>query len=131
VSEPQQMPTSEFLRSNDGLKEIAFRSERSAPLFADGANLQWVWAESRKHLLLVIYERGEGPTPASGSSACAAACAAFGLGLIDNEVDVAMPAGSLAVRLEGKPTKISRVTLIGDAHRILDGMVSNRVIAGY
>jgi len=124
VSKPQQMPTLEFLRNDENLKEIAFRSERSTPLFAHGANLQWVWPARRKLLLLTIYERGEGPTPASGSSACAAACAAFGLGLIDNDVEVAMPGGSLAVRLEGTRTEISRVTLIGDAHRILDGIVS-------
>jgi diaminopimelate epimerase len=125
VSEPSQVPTLELLRTHDeALKAIAFRSERVTPLFADGANLQWVWLESRQRLQLVVYERGEGPTPASGSSACAAACAAFSLKLIDNDVDVVMPGGILAVHLQGTPDEIKRVTLVGDAHRILDGVVS-------
>jgi diaminopimelate epimerase len=124
VRERPHLPSFELIKKNDEiLREIAFRDNRPAPLFANGINLQWVWPESRRRLSLVIYERGEGPTPASGSSACAAACAAFRLGLTENEVEVVMPGGTLAVTLEGTAPDIHGVTLRGNAHRILDGMV--------
>lgn len=72
----------------------------------------------------MIYERGEGPTPASGSSACAAACAAFALGLINNTVDVVMPGGALAIRVDGTPANIRAVTLSGSATKIFEGEIS-------
>ena len=125
VPQAYHLPSFETLRAHDAsLKVIAFRNQIATPIFPDGVNLQWVWPESRKRLRLMIYERGEGPTPASGSSACAAACAAFSLGLIDNDVDVVMLGGTLAVHLQGAMTVIKAVTLIGNARRILDGVVS-------
>jgi len=125
VRERPQLPKLEVMQKYaDTLKEIAFRKNGPARLFADGINLQWIWPESRQRLSLVIYERGEGPTPASGSSACATACAAFRLGLTENEVEVGMPGGTLAVKIEGTAADIQSVTLRGHAHLILDGMVS-------
>lgn len=125
--EKHRMPgTAEMAACNEALRAIAFRpavADRTGAVFANGANLQWAYAPDRAHLELAIYERGEGPTMASGSSASAAACAAFARGLIDSAVDVVMPGGTLAVRIQGSPDNITAVTLSGYATRILDGVV--------
>ena len=123
VSEPRHLPDPAALQIHSpSLRAIAFRDSRN-PIFANGVNLQWAWAESRRVLRLAIYERGEGPTLASGSSACAAACAAYALRMVDAEVEVMMPGGRLTISLEGAPTDIEKVTLSGFARRILEGRV--------
>jgi diaminopimelate epimerase len=125
--EQDRMPgMAELIACNEALRAIAFRpaaTDRTSAVFANGANLQWACAPDRAHLALAIYERGEGPTMASGSSASAAASAAFARGLIDSAVNVVMPGGTLAVRLKGSADNITAVTLSGYATRILDGAV--------
>jgi diaminopimelate epimerase len=131
VANKDQLPSSQELAADDNtLRTIAFRPDtdsRTTAVFANGANLQWVHIGSRSHLDLVIYERGEGVTPASGSSASAAACAAFARGLINPAVDVVMPGGTLAIRIDGTADKIRTVTLSGFATRILEGCVDTRI----
>jgi diaminopimelate epimerase len=127
-----RMPGMPELTSCEALRGIAFRpsaTNRANAVFANGANLQWAYAPDRAHLALAIYERGEGPTMASGSSASAAACAAFARDLIDSSVDVVMPGGTLAIRLKGSPDNIIGVTLSGFASRILDGTVDLDIFA--
>lgn len=104
------------------MRTISFRTDDAGTVFADGANLQWAWPESRTRLRLSIYERGEGPTLASGSSACAAACAAYALDLVEERLDVIMPGGTLAISVEGPRTSIKSVTLAGFATKTLDGI---------
>jgi diaminopimelate epimerase len=124
VSAADELPDLEALRSHHpALKAIAFCNGSNAQIFASGINLQWAWPESRTALKLAVYERGEGPTMASGSSACAAACAAYALGLVDSEVEVRMPGGNLGISLRGTPDKITSVTLSGFASRIFEGTV--------
>ena len=124
VSKIEQLPDHSTLQVHSPtLKTIAFRGCSPEPIFANGINLQWAWAESRRVLRLAIYERSEGPTLASGSSACAAACAAYALKLIDRDVEVIMPGGKLAISLDGSPRDITTVTLSGFARRIFEGMV--------
>jgi diaminopimelate epimerase len=118
--------------AGDALRGIAFRPDnarRDQAAFANGSNLQWARVKDRTHLDLMIYERGEGPTMASGSSASAAASAAFARRLVDATVDVVMPGGTLAIRIEGTPDRIHSVTLSGFATRILDGKVDRRALA--
>jgi diaminopimelate epimerase len=126
VGENQRIGMKEMAACNEALRAIAFRPPdigRTSAVFANGANLQWAYIPDRAHLELAIYERGEGPTTASGSSASAAACAAFARGLIDRAVEVIMPGGTLAIRIDGSPNNIKGVTLSGYATRILDGLV--------
>ena len=123
VSDPRQLPNFNTLREcDDVLRPIAFRTGMAAAPFAEGANLQWAWPETRTRLRLSIYERGEGPTAASGSSACAAACAAYALDLVEGRVDVVMPGGTLAISIDGPRTSIKSVTLAGFAAKTLDGV---------
>jgi hypothetical protein len=41
--------------------------------------------------------------------------------MVDNRVEVAMPGGSLDLRVEGSPDDIRSITLSGFATKILDG----------
>ncbi len=70
------------------------------PLFPNRTNVQFVAVRSRVRLEARIWERGAGPTEASGSSACAIASAAVRLGLADGRVTVASPGGTLDVEVQ-------------------------------
>ena len=71
-----------------------------APEFPQRTNVQFGRALARDALTIQIWERGAGYTLASGTSACAAASAARHLGLVDDEVNVQMPGGSLTVAFQ-------------------------------
>ncbi len=95
----------------DRLKAIAFipdDAESAAacamgPAFAHGINLQWAARVADDHIAARIFERGEGPTRSSGSSATAVACAARQLGLVTADVvRVEMPGGTATLRFEQK-----------------------------
>lgn len=127
VQNSAHLPSRQQLRScDDALRAISFRPDSKVditPTFAHGANLQWIRVRNRSEIDLVVYERGEGPTDASGSSASAAACAAFARGLIGSNITVNMPGGSLAIRILADADKIRSVTLSGFATRILEAYV--------
>jgi diaminopimelate epimerase len=53
----------------------------------------------RANIEIRIWERGAGYTFASGSSSCAAAGAAYTLGMVDNKINVKMPGGTLFVEI--------------------------------
>lgn len=113
------------------LREIAFRPSRkdsSTSVFREGSNLQWVRVASRSHIKIAIFERGEGPTLASGSSAIAAASAAYARGLVNPVLRVEMPGGVLHVSISGSASAMKTVALSGFAVRILDGHVSRTAI---
>ncbi len=67
------------------------------PLFPNRINMQLAQVIDRRSLRIEIWERGAGYTLASGSSSCAAACAARRLGLVDGGVTVHMPGGTLSI----------------------------------
>ncbi len=60
-------------------------------------NMQLVDVVDRRTVRALIWERGAGYTRSSGSSACAVAAACARAGLVDREVQVVMPGGTLAV----------------------------------
>ena len=66
-------------------------------IFPRFTNVQLAAPVGRRALQVWIWERGAGETLASGSSACAAACAAVRLGLVRSPVEVRMPGGALRV----------------------------------
>jgi diaminopimelate epimerase len=69
--------------------------------FPKRTNVQLAVATGPRALSLLVWERGAGATRASGSSACAAACAAVRLGLAKSPVSVRMPGGALRVEVSG------------------------------
>ena len=63
-----------------------------------------------------VFERGEGPTASSGTSASAVACAAWRVGWVAaGEVKVVMPGGTAPILLEEVEGELSRVRLFGTA----------------
>ncbi|WP_350615769.1 diaminopimelate epimerase [Pseudomonas sp. HY7a-MNA-CIBAN-0227] len=83
-----------------------------------GVNLQWVARESDNRLMARVFERGEGPTASSGTSASAVACAAWHVGWVAaGAVEVVMPGGTAPVRLEEHEGELSSVSLFGTARR--------------
>ncbi len=90
-----------------------------APQFPNRINLQLLKVLDRHNIQIEIYERGAGYTLASGSSSCAAASAAYKLGLVDREVTVHMPGGELfisilpdeSVYMTGKVQRVGEMTL--------------------
>lgn len=62
-------------------------------------NMQLLKVLDRSNIQIEIYERGAGYTLASGTSSCAAATAAFHLGLVDRNVTVHMPGGTLEIQI--------------------------------
>ena len=64
------------------------------PFFPEGTNVELAVVESPKRVRILIWERGVGPTEASGTGACAAAVAAAAFGGAARAVDVVSPGGT-------------------------------------
>lgn len=109
---------------------VAFMSEVSRALaeklgpaierhtrFPQRTNVQFARVLDRHELQLEIWERGAGYTLASGSSACAASCAAVRLGHCDSPITVRMRGGNLTIQVAPDFT----VTMLGPVTRVADG----------
>ena len=62
--------------------------------FPDGTNVEFVEVERPDRIRILIWERGVGPTTASGTGACASAVAAAAHGGAARSMDVVSPGGS-------------------------------------
>ncbi len=78
------------------LSEIGPRVEHD-PLFPERTNVQLAEVVSRALVRARVWERGVGPTLASGSSACAIAVAGWRRGLTDRKIGVDLPGGRLDI----------------------------------
>lgn len=81
-------------------KETALKlgpSIENHSMFPNKINMQLLKVIDRNNIQIEIWERGAGYTMASGSSSCAAASAAYKLGLVDNEIKVHMPGGEIDI----------------------------------
>jgi len=87
-----------------------------AAQFPERINMQLCHVIDRNNLQIEIYERGAGYTLASGTSACAAAAAAYKMGLADAAMAVHMPGGTLEVLVneDGSVSLTGAVTYIGE-----------------
>jgi diaminopimelate epimerase len=61
--------------------------------FPQGTNVELAAVDNAGHVRILIWERGVGPTEASGTGACAAAVAAMSYGGAERDVSVAAPGG--------------------------------------
>ena len=84
--------------SKDLVCRIGKYSE-SARQFPEKINTQIMKVLDRTHIQTEVYERGAGYTLASGSGCCAAAAAAYRLGLTDPKMVVQMPGGTLEIEI--------------------------------
>ncbi|KAF2391242.1 diaminopimelate epimerase [Pseudomonas frederiksbergensis] len=124
VSDAEALPDNEQMREpglSEGLTRIAYAMPSGAGQpCAAGVNLQWAMLESEGRIVARVFERGEGPTASSGTSASAVACAAWRVGWVKaGEVKVVMPGGTAPILLEEEQGVLSRVRLFGTA-RLMD-----------
>ncbi|MDF9902428.1 UNVERIFIED_ORG: diaminopimelate epimerase [Pseudomonas reinekei] len=123
VENADDLPGNEQMREpalGEGLMRIAYAMPVGAgkPCPA-GINLQWAMRLSEGHIAARVFERGEGPTASSGTSASAVACAAWRVGWVRaGEVKVTMPGGTAPILLEEEQGELSRVSLFGTARMI-------------
>ncbi|UZE22119.1 diaminopimelate epimerase [Pseudomonas sp. B21-056] len=81
-----------------------------------GVNLQWAWREAEGRIAARVFERGEGPTASSGTSASAVASAAWRVGWVKaGPVSVVMPGGTAPILLTEVGGELVRVSLFGTA----------------
>ncbi|MFO7858842.1 MAG: diaminopimelate epimerase [Ectothiorhodospiraceae bacterium] len=71
------------------------------PDFPAGANTGFMEVVARDHIRLRVHERGAGETLACGTGACAAVVAGRLQGLLDEQVTVTLPGGTLTVSWAG------------------------------
>ena len=120
VERADELPGNEQMRE-PGLSEALTRIAYAVPTGAGepcpaGVNLQWAMLESEGRIVARVFERGEGPTASSGTSASAVACAAWRVGwVVAGEVKVVMPGGTAPILLEEEQGELSRVSLFGTA----------------
>jgi diaminopimelate epimerase len=86
--------------------------------FPESVNVGFAQVESRGRIRLRVHERGAGETLACGSGACAAAAVLMRRGLVDREVDVALPGGTLRI---GWRDDASPITMAGPAAFVFEG----------
>ena len=124
VENADDLPSNEQMREpalGEGLMRIAYAMPVGAgkPCPA-GINLQWAMRVSEGQIAARVFERGEGPTASSGTSASAVACAAWRVGWVRaGEVKVTMPGGTAPILLEEERGELRRVSLFGTA-RLID-----------
>ena len=67
------------------------------PVFPDGSNVELATVDAPDRVRILIWERGVGPTEASGTGACASAVAAMQFGGAARDVQVVSPGGAQRV----------------------------------
>lgn len=90
----------------------------NAEEFPERMNLQICRQIDRGNLDIEIWERGSGYTKASGTGSCAAAIAAYKLGLVENRINVNQPGGMIEIDIkeDGTIYMTGNVGYIADVH---------------
>ncbi|WP_409285034.1 diaminopimelate epimerase [Pseudomonas protegens] len=104
----------------EGLTAVAFAwpQGRGEPCPA-GVNLQWAMRESAQRIVARVFERGEGPTASSGTSASAVACAAWRGGWVPaGRGEVLVACGTAPLVLQERGGWFARVSLFGTARAL-------------
>jgi len=89
-------------------------------IFPRRTNVQLAAPTGPKALSILIWERGAGETLASGSSACAVACAGIRLGLVKSPVTVKAPGGTLIIAVDSQ----YHITMSGPVIEVARGELS-------
>ena len=75
-------------------------------MFPNKANIGFMQVKSPQHIALRVYERHVGETSACGTGACAAVAVGQTQGLLDKNVTVDLPGGSLQIECENSAAPI-------------------------
>ena len=95
-------------------------------IFPKRTNVQLAVPTGPRTISILIWERGAGETQASGSSACAAACAGVRLGLVKSPVSVKAPGGTLDITVDPQ----YNITMKGPVTEVARGEISQAFIDG-
>ncbi len=87
------------------------------PMFPNRVNFEIANVVDRERITARVWERGAGETLSCGTGACAIAVAAYLHGLVDNQVDITLPGGTLTVDWDG----VGEVFLSGPAEAVFTG----------
>lgn len=90
------------------------------PLFPERVNVGFMQVIDRSRIRLRVYERGAAETLACGTGACAAVAVGQQWGLLDEEVQVALPGGELTIRWVGDGENL---WMIGPATTVFEGTI--------
>lgn len=96
------------------------------PFFPQRTNVQLAERTGPDSIRILIWERGAGETPSSGSSACAVASAAVRLGLVKSPVTVESQGGELLVDVD----EGFNLTLTGHVAEMARGTFSSEMLSG-
>ena len=88
-------------------------------MFPNRINVQFVQIIDRKNIMIEIWERGAGYTLASGSGSCGVVSVLRRKDLVDNNVNVHMPGGTLEVYID----KNNKIRLKGPVTRVACGIL--------
>jgi len=95
------------------------------PLFPRKTNVQFLQVIDRKNIRIEIWERGAGYTLASGSSSSASAAVAHRLGLVDREVTVHMPGGTIGIEIGDGFS----IMMTGTVNKVAEGVMHPELFA--
>lgn len=88
--------------------------------FPKNVNAGFMQIDSRSEITLRVYERGAGWTLACGTGACAAMVTAHKWGLVEDQVKVNLPGGSLVINWDGE----GDVIMTGPATKVFEGRIA-------
>lgn len=88
-------------------------------IFPHRINVQMVEIIDKENVKIEIWERGAGYTLASGSSSCAVASILLKKGLINNNVNVHMPGGTLKISIDEQ----FNIKLLGPTEKVACGIL--------
>jgi diaminopimelate epimerase len=94
------------------------------PMFPNRINVQFAKVISEKEVEIMIWERGAGWTLASGSSSCAVASVMVKKGLVQPNLTVKMPGGSLEIEID----KSWNIRMSGAVREIANGKLSKELL---
>lgn len=89
--------------------------------FPERVNAGFMQIINKEHIKLRVYERGAGETQACGSGACAAVAVGIMQGLLNNNVQVDLPGGSLMIEWNGVGHPLY---MTGEETHIYDGFIT-------
>lgn len=109
--------------SRNEVRELGPQLENH-PIFPNRCNVQFAVSTGKQSLFIRIWERGVGETEASGTSACAVACAAVRRGIATSPVTVRAPGGALLVRVGENDADPFELILEGPVAEVMRGRFS-------
>ena len=89
------------------------------PCFPRGANVEFCRADGAGGAEVKVWERGDGPTLACGTGACAVLAAGATLGILPREADIRLPGGALRIRWG----EDGHLYMTGPAEKVFEGAV--------